>query len=90
MSSNFLNILVSDSMLQTSVDIFEDYPAVSIYIASDEISVLFAPSSKNGVISIPYSGRIQKIVSLSAGFVSARFNYHIAKKIQPDTNPEVF
>lgn len=48
-------------------DIFPS--ALAIYVASDEISVILSPR----VTALPYAGRIQKLVSVSASVASLAF-----------------
>jgi len=50
---------------------------VQAYTESDEISLIFPPS-QGDTQSLPFSGRVQKIVSVAAGYASARFNRHMA------------
>lgn len=46
------------------------------FTQSDEISLVF--KGDRSLDYLPYSGRVQKLCSISAGLASARFNFHIS------------
>ena len=74
---------LSAAMVYTTIDLCEKFQAITGYTQSDEISLLFPPSRENPVTKEPYplmfNGRKQKLESLTAGYASARFNYHLGK-----------
>jgi len=73
------DLRIHEAMVATATDLLERFGAVTAYTESDEISLLFPPSTAESP-SLPFSGRVQKIVSVSAGFASARFNLHMASQ----------
>ena len=53
------------------------------------ISLLF-PASEGDTLNLPFNGRVQKVVSVTAGFASARFNHHmLAQPFDRDDPHEV-
>lgn len=64
------------AMLKTSFDLLDYTPARTVYCQSDEISLVFAPGAAADH-AMPYSGRIQKLISVYSGFASARFTHHL-------------
>jgi tRNA(His) guanylyltransferase len=77
-------------MVKTTGDLVKKFCCSTGYTSSDEISLVFnaanfsntdiSSSVKNSSKPIdihPYNGRIQKLASVTAGFASARFNYHL-------------
>mmetsp|Transcript_10074 Transcript_10074/g.30898 ORF Transcript_10074/g.30898 Transcript_10074/m.30898 type:complete len:285 (-) Transcript_10074:966-1820(-) len=65
------------AMVATATDLLERFGAATAYTESDEISLLFPPSQPD-TPSLPFNGRVQKVVSVTAGYASARFNKHIS------------
>lgn len=62
-----------DCMVSTAQDLLGYFPgATTAYTQSDEISLIFP----QGVVD--WSGRIQKLISLSAAYASVRFNHWLA------------
>lgn len=70
------DLRIHRSMVSTATDLLERFNAVTAYTESDEISLFFPPSSGTSV-SLPFNGRVQKLVSVTAGYASARFNRHM-------------
>ncbi|PJF19374.1 hypothetical protein PSACC_00785 [Paramicrosporidium saccamoebae] len=68
---------LTHAMLLTTRDLLAKCSARTAFCQSDEISLVFAgePMTKN----IVYAGRVQKIVSVMAGWAAARFNLHISE-----------
>jgi tRNA(His) guanylyltransferase len=68
------------AMVNTTKALMEEYDAQTGYTHSDEISLLFYPrETKTGETREPhFGGRIQKIVSTSAGFCTMTFNKELA------------
>ncbi|KAL1503703.1 hypothetical protein AB1Y20_012176 [Prymnesium parvum] len=64
------------AMVSTAADLLEHFNAVTAYTESDEIS-LFYPSAQGASVSVPFNGRVQKLVSVTSGYASARFNMHM-------------
>lgn len=72
-------------MVKTTGDLVKKFNCATGYTSSDEISLIFnaanPPNSsskgRNSDKVHPYNGRIQKLASVTAGFASARFNYHL-------------
>lgn len=68
-------------MHATAADLLVYFGACSAYTQSDEITLLFpAPAEVEGKREpIVFNGKVQKLVSLGAGYASARFLYHIGR-----------
>ena len=77
---------VHNAMILTAIDLFSEYHPMAVYTFSDEITLAFVPPKE--VSQHPHGGRIQKLISCSAGFASARFNYHL-KNQNYESEPEV-
>ena len=60
----------SEAMVMTSWDALKEFSAASAYTQSDEITLIFDKGDHL------FNGRHQKILSLIASFVSAKFNRH--------------
>jgi tRNA(His) guanylyltransferase len=87
---NFVKVMV-----KTMNDLVDKFNARTGYCHSDEISLIFdrvmppineitdgddLQSDKPEIVNVHmYNGRVQKIVSLMAGYCSARFNFHASK-----------
>lgn len=67
---------VSNAIVNACIDILENkFGSVStIYTCSDEVSLIIPKSS-----DVIYSGRIQKICSVLASFLSVKFLQHLTK-----------
>jgi len=68
------------AMTLTAEDLMNEFHATTAYVQSDEISLTFFPEphKETGVYPVlPFNGKIQKLVSVSAGYASVRFNYHL-------------
>lgn len=68
---------INAAMVSTATDLLERFGAVTAYTESDEISLIWPPAADQGVQQLPFNGRVQKVVSVLAGFASARFNKHM-------------
>jgi tRNA(His) guanylyltransferase len=64
-------------MKLTAQDAIEKFNANSVYLESDELSLLFFPDEDGSAF---FRGRVQKIVSVVASYIAARFNFHILKE----------
>ena len=75
--NNFRN-----AMVQTTEDVMHEFGANTAYTHSDEITLIFAPQkSDDGIKRVHhFNGRVMKIVGLISGYISGRFNYHIANQ----------
>lgn len=62
-------------MVRTGRDLLMKFKPLSVYTCSDEFTLSFLPPHEKSVHL--FAGRVQKIVSQTAGYTSARFNYHI-------------
>jgi tRNA(His) 5'-end guanylyltransferase len=87
---------ITTAMKKVTVDLIKKFgDACCAFTISDEISILFPASNQTTLlkrkaitITHPYNGRIQKIISITAGFASARLNYHLSNpEDQWDSNP---
>lgn len=85
---SFLHI-VHKAMLLTARDLLNEYNPTSVFTESDEISMIFPEVPEDSTSQRIFGGKISKIISLSAGFCSARFNYHLTHQVQPDASPKV-
>lgn len=83
------------AMVNTMIDATTKFQAATGYTHSDEITLIFQPlvSSEEEWNKIPsdrrptraYSGRVFKLLTLLSGYVSTRFNVHIAKEVSTQT-----
>lgn len=73
MDKNFVKCMV-----ETAKDLTREFLAVTAFVESDEITLAF-PSviADAGERNHIYGGRVLKICSLTAGYASTRFNYHV-------------
>lgn len=62
-------------MTGTAADLVTSFNAVCAYTQSDEITLVFAPVDTEAKQTAMFSGRVQKISTLLAGYASARFNH---------------
>jgi len=75
------DLRIHRAMVNTGVDLLEHFGASTAYTESDEISLVFAPHADGErESSLPFNGRTQKIVSVFAGYASARFNLHMMRE----------
>lgn len=97
--------ILSKAMELTTIDLVDEYKAVTGYTQSDEITLIL-PSLKDVTIDNrksykhkihkrirddwehTFGGRVQKMVSLIAGFTTMRFNKHLADEIEKQTMSE--
>jgi tRNA(His) 5'-end guanylyltransferase len=75
---------IHQSMVSTAKDLLLKFTgAKAVFTVSDEIVMAFPVRlDGDGKINIPYNGRVQKLASLTAGFASTRFNYHLANHLR--------
>lgn len=76
------------AMIMTTYDLLTEFTATTGYTQSDEITLTFFPkpmADSTEYPILPYKGKIQKLVSLTAGFASSRFNYHLIKLFNDPT-----
>jgi len=68
------------AMIRTTADLLRDFSPTLAYTQSDEITLVFMPQldENNNFKNYIFNGRVQKIVSLLAGFTSSRFTYHLS------------
>jgi len=74
---------LNQAMVETTKDLCKEFNAVTGYTQSDEITLLIVPipeksDEKGDGQSLMFGGRKQKLESLTAGFASARFNFHLS------------
>lgn len=68
-------------MASVGTDVFQEFSPVMVYIFSDEINILLG--------EIPFAGRVEKIDSVFAGFISSSFTQKLILNNQdPDLLPE--
>ncbi|XWV25285.1 tRNA guanylyltransferase [Tupanvirus deep ocean] len=71
------DINFSKAMVLSAYDALCEFNARSAYTQSDEITLIFdIPDVSKGQTYI-YNGRVQKLISLTASFVTTRFNKHL-------------
>mmetsp|Transcript_48739 Transcript_48739/g.127368 ORF Transcript_48739/g.127368 Transcript_48739/m.127368 type:complete len:307 (+) Transcript_48739:70-990(+) len=78
---------IHEAMVGTAVDLIERFQAVTAYTESDEISLVFAPHADDSPSALPFKGRVQKLVSVFAGYASARFNLHMVRASYDNADP---
>jgi len=67
------------AMIQTTIDLLEEFQALTAYTQSDEITLVFPACTTPEHVHMN-TGRAQKIASRVAGYCSVRFVYHIASR----------
>jgi len=70
----------SKAMVQTAYDALCEFNARSAYTQSDEITLIFDKTDPEKNQTHIYDGRYSKLLSLSASYVSTRFNSYLDKK----------
>lgn len=66
---------LTKAIILTARDLIQRFNPLTVYYQSDEISLIFGPSTSQGTVI--YGGRIQKISSVIASVATASFNHHI-------------
>lgn len=77
------DVRIHNAMVCAARDTLSTFSAVAAYTFSDEISLLFPPvPALAGRVAQkhPHKGRVAKLTTLAASFVSARFNFHLARQ----------
>ena len=74
------DLRIHRAMVGTAGDLLAKFGAVTAYTESDEISLVFHPHHEDTPSRVPFNGRVQKLVSVFAGYASARFNFHIQRE----------
>ena len=74
------DLRIHRAMVGTATDLLEHFGASTSYTESDEISLLFTPETEEERSRLPFNGRVQKLVSVFAGYASARFNRHMLRE----------
>jgi tRNA(His) guanylyltransferase len=72
------------AMMYTTNDLVEKFHAMTGYTHSDEITLIFPnviEVEENSTKVHQYNGRVRKLLSVMAGFCSARFNHHIIELV---------
>lgn len=73
------DMILVETMLRTSEELFTRFSCSFVYTQSDEITLVI-PSSTECVLG----GKVQKLVSLTAGFCSAKFNKNFLEVIEEE------
>lgn len=85
------DLVLQEAMVATTKDLCQEFQALTGYTQSDEITLLLPPTAvdpKTGQHKpLIFRGRRQKLESLTAGFASARFNFHLLQQQQQPTTP---
>jgi tRNA(His) 5'-end guanylyltransferase len=85
---SYIFLKVHKAMLACTKDLVGEYKCSVAYTESDEISLVF-PAPESPAIPLMYAGKITKITSLSAGFCTARFNYHLSQMVSDTIDEKV-
>lgn len=74
--SSPFSIPFTEVMIGTAEALLHEFRPASVYTSSDEITMVFQPiaQDKLDVSEHIYSGRVQKLASLTASYASAKFN----------------
>nr|WBF70907.1 hypothetical protein [Megavirus caiporensis] len=79
----------SKAMILAASDAMIEFSARTAFTQSDEISLVFDNAFPKNIVIVDsnkythiYGGRILKLISLSASFVSTRFNYHLNNLVE--------
>lgn len=76
------------AMLHTTADLLRAFQPASAFTESDEISLVFGPPAEGDVTRMPHMGNVAKILSILAGYCSARFNFHLSHQPFEAHEPE--
>lgn len=68
---------LAEIMINTAQETMDEFNAVTAYVQSDEITIVLKPDP-----NLVYSGRVQKLTSLSASFATMKFNEFIRHKLE--------
>lgn len=86
----------TEAMLYTARDLLEEYHGSTVFVQSDEITILFRPlmtkeEYKNGLNNSThlFGGRVQKLLSILAGFTSTRFTINFANQLNKSALTEI-
>eukprot|EP01129_Flabellula_baltica_P017407 TRINITY_DN963_c0_g1_i1.p1 TRINITY_DN963_c0_g1~~TRINITY_DN963_c0_g1_i1.p1 ORF type:complete len:308 (-),score=85.61 TRINITY_DN963_c0_g1_i1:21-944(-) len=84
---------ISRAMVKTTEQLVDTFGAMSGYTCSDEITLIFPVDESLSVEEraekvLDYSGKIQKIVSLSAGLASSLFTLYIREEVYDPVEEE--
>lgn len=81
---------LTDAMVETTKDLVLRFSPVTGYTCSDEISLVFsAASGPPETATHIYSGRVQKLSSVTASYAAARLNFYLGKHDWSDLSPVV-
>jgi tRNA(His) guanylyltransferase len=69
------------AMLLASSDLLAQYGCASVFTQSDEISMIFDVQNQEIGQTLPFNGKLQKLVSLAASFCSVRFCFHLEREL---------
>jgi tRNA(His) guanylyltransferase len=76
-----LDSRITVAMERTALDAMHYLNARAVFTFSDEITFAFAPPQSQSAM---FGGKVSKLVSVTAGYLSARFNHHITShKYEP-------
>ena len=73
-----------NAMLLAAEDWLKDFQGASVYVESDEATLLIAPVNTANGATLPFNGRVGKLTTLSAGLFSTKFNKYLETKHQGD------
>jgi len=86
---------IYSAMLQTASDMILYLNCSTAYTESDEISLIFtkpisptATGEQNSLSNL-FGGKLNKIITLTAGYASARFNFHLAKLAEQESEHQL-
>jgi tRNA(His) 5'-end guanylyltransferase len=82
--------IMKNAMQQTMVDTVDKFSATTGYVQSDEITLVYSPLYNNkdefnkddNKRCHIFNGKKDKLISVIAGYISARFNYYIMNEIK--------
>ena len=77
--------LFSQAMLMTTKDLMNETHAVTAFVNSDEISLLFKPQETENATHM-YGGRVFKLISTIAGYASTRFSTNFINLLKKSTD----
>jgi len=79
------DVRIHNAMVRTTCDLVDHFHCILGFTCSDEMTLIFPllADEETGVLEqhhSDYSGKIQKLVSLSSSFASVRFNRHLNRE----------
>ncbi|ARF09151.1 tRNAHis guanylyltransferase [Catovirus CTV1] len=76
----------ADAMLHTAKDLLNEYHPSTVFVQSDEITMLFNKIEQSKEGTHLFAGRVSKLLSIIAGYTSTRFTVNFYKFLNESKN----